>query len=128
MLGSSIGCVFAWLALIDKGNLDRLACLRLDSFRWLGHLSAVLFIRCRDAQGEQLSECIDCQVNFGAFPTFGAIISGTFTALSGVDRKMRPSKIAAGGFSLRPSPIRKMARRSWTSDSKAPALIQRRDC
>src|SRR5262249_54473559 len=48
--------------------------------------------------------------------------------LSFIKFKLNMTLDAAVGLSLRPSAIRNTARRSWTRDSKTPALIQRCDC
>ncbi len=44
---------------------------------------------------------------------------------SGVDCKVRESKMAAVGVALRPAATRKTSRKSWPIAAKTPALIQR---
>jgi hypothetical protein len=56
----------------------------------------------RHAQGEQVSKRIDRQMDLAVFPTFGAVIAAR-ASLSGVDCKVRLSRIAAVGLSLRPN-------------------------
>jgi hypothetical protein len=74
-------CVFACVALIDKGDLDCLASLLLHSLRKFRDLGAVLFISGCHAQGEQMPERIDRQMDLTAFPAFGSVIAGACAAL-----------------------------------------------
>ena len=47
---------------------------------------------------------------------------------SGVDCRVRPSRIAAVGWPSRPSTARRITRRSWATSSNTPAAIHRRAC
>jgi hypothetical protein len=75
MLFGGLSGIFAGIALIDESDFDRFAGLGLNSFRQFGDLCAILFIGGRHAQGQQMSERIDRQVDFIAFPAFGAVIA-----------------------------------------------------
>jgi hypothetical protein len=75
MLLSRISCVFACVALINKGDLDCFAGLLLRAFRKSRDLGAVLFIGGCHAQGKQMPERVYSQMDLTAFPAFGAVIA-----------------------------------------------------
>jgi hypothetical protein len=75
MLFGGTRCVFACIALIGKGDLDRLTSLFLRTLGKFRDLGAVLFIGDRHAQGEQMPKRIGRQMELTAFPTFGSVIT-----------------------------------------------------
>src|SRR5262249_23925600 len=90
-------------------------------------LAAILLAGCRDVGGQQMPQDIHGHMHFRAAGAFGTIVSAR-VPLSGVDCRVRLSKIAAEGSALRPCASRKTARMSWTMASKTPAFSQRRLC
>ena len=72
---------FARIALIDKGNLNGIPGLFLDCLGQPIHLCPVLFTGWGDMQGEQMTQRIDCQMDFGSATPFGAIIACTCSTL-----------------------------------------------
>src|SRR5262245_3111482 len=73
--GGSLSGVFTRVALIYISYLDRCASYFLYLGAEFGNLCTVLFIRCRDVQGQQVAERVYRQVHFAAFATFGTIVA-----------------------------------------------------
>src|SRR5262249_48791096 len=81
VLLSCLRGVFAGVALIDKGDLDRFAGLGLSSFRKLSDVGTVLFIGGCHAQSEQMPERIARQMALIAFPAFGPVVASASATL-----------------------------------------------
>jgi hypothetical protein len=78
-------------------------------------------------QSEQVAERVDRQKQLRAALAFGIVVASR-VPLSGVERSVRLSKIAAEGSSSRPAASRGTARGSCAMASRHPAAIQRCAC
>lgn len=74
MSGSSFARLFSGVALVNPGELHRLSGDLLDTLGELFHLGTIPFVSRRDAQGQQVAEGIDGDVNLGTALTLGAIV------------------------------------------------------
>lgn len=77
VLGGRRGGLLARVTLIEIGDLDRLTRLGLHTPGEFSDLSAVLFIGRTHAQGEQVPQGIDGQLDFVPFTAFHPVITGT---------------------------------------------------
>ena len=117
----------AGIALVHKGDFDRLAGHLLHSTRQLAHLRAILFIGGRDQQGQQVAQRIDGRMHFAAFAPLGSIIAGMTAAFG---RRVQSATIKDGrrGLSSAPFGFAQSKRRSSTRAAKQPAASQRSVC
>jgi hypothetical protein len=76
-----IGCVFTCVALIDIGDLECFAGLRLRPPGKFLDLGLILFIGSCHAQSEQMPERMAHQMDLIAFPVLGSILVGASAAL-----------------------------------------------
>ena len=74
-LGCLLGGFFSGVALIDKSDFDTLARSLLHLFDQVGDLGALLLVSCRDFQGQQMTQSIDCGMNLGTLFALMAVVS-----------------------------------------------------
>jgi len=127
MLSGILSGSLPGVALIHKGDFDRIARGFLDLLSQFGNLGSLLFVGRGDMQSQQVAQGINCQMHFAALFTFMTIVAGSLTAF-GLDCRVRPSKIAADGCAARPAATRNSTRKSWTMASNTPAASQRCVC
>ncbi|CEF49104.1 unnamed protein product [uncultured bacterium] len=82
-LGCLLGGFFSSLALIDKSDFDVLAGSLLHLFDQVGDLGALLLVSCRDFQGQQMTQSIDCGMNLGTLFALMAVVTSASSALRG---------------------------------------------
>ncbi len=80
MFCGCIGRVFARIALIHIGDLDRFAGLGLDPLGKFGDLSTILLVGSCHTQGEQVSQGVDREMDFITFAAFRTVIAGMSAA------------------------------------------------
>lgn len=127
MPGRRRGCGLTGVSLIDPSYLDAVVG---DDLNGSGHgfdLTAILGAGRCDMQGQQVTQGIDRNVDLGAFLALGSIITAS-SPLSGAERKVLLSMIAALGSPLRPAARRSITRRSSIRASKHPAASQHCVC
>jgi len=101
MRGGGSGSVFARVALIHISDLDRFSGFSLDSLCKFADSGAVLLVGGCDAQGKQVSQSINRQMDFIAFAALRAVVAGTPAAL---DRRLqRPAIEDRGGRHFLPA-------------------------
>jgi hypothetical protein len=61
--------------LIDKSDFDVLARSLLHLFDQVGDLGALLLVSCRDFQGQQMTQSIDCGMKLGTLFALMAVVS-----------------------------------------------------
>jgi hypothetical protein len=113
--------IYPRLPQINEGDVHRAAGGYLNSFSDLSHLFSVLLIGGSDRQGQQMPQCIDCQMDFRAFAFLGAVDPAR-PPLSGIDCRVRLSMLTALGVGCRSQAMRNSMRRSCAIDH--PALNQ----
>jgi hypothetical protein len=114
------------VTLIHKGDATRFARDGRHVFRQWRHLGPILHMSRGDRPGQQMPQSVDGQVHCPAAPAFRAVIARG--PLSGVDCRVRLSKIAADGCSAQPSASLSTTRKSCTMASKTPVFTQRWVC
>jgi|GEM_PF-1406039 len=82
----SIGCCglrrfLSRIAMVDKVHLDMFSGSLLNICRKISHLGSLLFIGRSDFQGELISQCVNCSMNFGPLLALVAIVTGAMSAL-----------------------------------------------
>ncbi len=108
------------VALIDEGDLDRLAGHLPDHGGQRLHLGPLLLVRRGDVQHLQVADRVA--------PLHRLDPSSACAPLSGVLCTVQPSRMTAVSASARPSLQRNRARRSWTIASKQSLAIYRCVC
>ena len=82
-LGCLLGGFFSGVALIDKSDFDVLARSLLHLFDQVGDFGALLLVSCRDFQGQQMTQSIDCGMNLGTLFALMDVVTSASSAFRG---------------------------------------------